>query len=39
MDNISNGPVTPEEEARGEALPTRDECNLPYSASCCSSPD
>lgn len=28
MDNISNGPVTPEEEARGEALPTRDECNL-----------
>ncbi|WP_294432642.1 DUF4870 domain-containing protein [uncultured Victivallis sp.] len=28
MDNVSNGPVTPEEEAKGEALPTRDECNL-----------
>ncbi len=28
MENVSNGPVTPEEEAKGEALPTRDECNL-----------
>mgnify|MGYP005892395485 CR=1 FL=1 len=28
MENINQEPVTPEEAATGEALPTRDECNL-----------